>query len=490
MRAFRYERPTTLCEAIGLLERHGSNARLLAGGTDLIIGLRDRTETASVLVDVKHVAELRPAIDAREGVLRIAATSVMTDVAADLRVRDRFVALAEAAAVVGSVQIRNRATIGGNLCNASPAADTATPLLVYGAIVVAAGAGGTRRIPIDELFVRSGQTTLRHGEIVTAVELPLAAMPVGTVHLRRTRRRGHDLASVTLSCSVDGHGVTRIAYGSVGPRPVLAVDESGALADPASSDEARDAILERMLGAAAPSPRSMRASPEYRLAMLRVLARRAVAIARDRLAERTRQEQPAMAAGREPGPPAGTSEERDAEPLPAAPKTPRPVAFGRGSGAEAPLPISMVVNGRERHLEVAPRRTLLDVLRDDLGLTGAKECCLVGECGACTVAMDGRTVDACLVLAVEADGADVRTVEGLAEGGRLSRLQEAFLEKGAAQCGYCIPGQLMSARALLDLDPHPTVAAVEEGLAGNLCRCGGYRQIAEAVLGVAEEEAR
>ena len=94
------------------------------------------------------------------------------------------------------------------------------------------------------------------------------------------------------------------------------------------------------------------------------------------------------------------------------------------------------------------------------------------------------------MLAVEADGADVRTVEGLAEGGRLSRLQEAFLEKGAAQCGYCIPGQLMSARALLDLDPHPTVAAVEEGLAGNLCRCGGYRQIAEAVLGVAEEEAR
>jgi carbon-monoxide dehydrogenase small subunit len=144
--------------------------------------------------------------------------------------------------------------------------------------------------------------------------------------------------------------------------------------------------------------------------------------------------------------------------------------------------IELVVNGRPRSAEVAAHHTLLDVLRDDLGLTGTKECCLVGECGACTVLVDGASVDSCLVLAVEMDGATVTTVEGLAEDGELDPVQQAFLETGAAQCGFCIPGQLVSAVALLAGNPRPTRAEVEEGLAGNLCRCAGYEQIIEAVL--------
>lgn len=152
----------------------------------------------------------------------------------------------------------------------------------------------------------------------------------------------------------------------------------------------------------------------------------------------------------------------------------------------ATLSIEVTVNGRSRRLEVAPNHTLLDVLRDDLDLTGAKECCLVGECGACTVSLDGRIVDSCLVLAIEADGASVTTIEGLAAEGRMSPLQAAFLDKGAVQCGYCIPGQVMAANDLLGRVPHPTVAEVQEGLAGNLCRCGCYGQITEAVLATAE----
>jgi aerobic-type carbon monoxide dehydrogenase small subunit (CoxS/CutS family) len=151
--------------------------------------------------------------------------------------------------------------------------------------------------------------------------------------------------------------------------------------------------------------------------------------------------------------------------------------------------IELTVNGRARSIEVAPHHTLLDVLRDDLGLTGTKECCLVGECGACTVLVDDVSVDSCLVLAVEADGTTVTTVEGLATGDRLHPLQRAFLETGAAQCGFCIPGQLIAAQALLALNPHPTRAEVEEGLAGNLCRCAGYPQIIEAVLAAAAIEA-
>jgi carbon-monoxide dehydrogenase small subunit len=149
------------------------------------------------------------------------------------------------------------------------------------------------------------------------------------------------------------------------------------------------------------------------------------------------------------------------------------------------LPVRLTVNGRARELQVAAHHTLLDVLRDDLRLTGTKECCLVGECGACTVIVDGRTVDACLVLAVEADGSELTTIEGLAEGGRLSALQAAFLDHGGVQCGFCIPGQVISAHALLEANPHPTRAEVDEGIAGNLCRCGCYEQIAEAILAAA-----
>jgi carbon-monoxide dehydrogenase small subunit len=149
--------------------------------------------------------------------------------------------------------------------------------------------------------------------------------------------------------------------------------------------------------------------------------------------------------------------------------------------------IELLVNGRDRAIDVEVHHTLLEALRDDLGLTGTKECCLVGECGACTVLLDGRGVDSCLVLAVEADGRAVTTVEGLATSdGRLDPLQQAFLDNGAAQCGFCIPGQLVAARALLDTTPDPTRAEVEEGLAGNLCRCAGYEQIIEAVLAAAE----
>jgi carbon-monoxide dehydrogenase medium subunit len=284
MQPFAYERPGTLAEAVALLEAHGPAARVLAGGTDLVIRLRDGSLRLETVVDVKRIPELRPGIREADGRLVVGATTVMTDLAEDERVRRDFAALAEAAAVVGSVQIRNRATLAGNICNASPAADTAPSLLVFGADVVAVGPGGGRRVPIDDFFVRSGVTTLLAGELVTAIELPLPARRQASVHVRRTRRRGHDLASVTLSVAVDEAGVTRLAYGSVGPRPVLVVDESGTLADPAAPDEAKAEVFERMFAAASPSPRSMRAGPEYRLAMLRVLGTRAVRTALERLA--------------------------------------------------------------------------------------------------------------------------------------------------------------------------------------------------------------
>jgi carbon-monoxide dehydrogenase small subunit len=146
------------------------------------------------------------------------------------------------------------------------------------------------------------------------------------------------------------------------------------------------------------------------------------------------------------------------------------------------LPVRVTVNGVPRKIEVSTAETLLDALRWDLDLTGSKECCAEGECGACTVLVGDRSVNACLVLAVEADGMELTTIEGLQDGGRLSRLQDAFLDAGAVQCGFCIPGMVVSAQALLKENPNPSPAEVREGLAGNLCRCAGYQRIVDAVL--------
>ncbi len=146
--------------------------------------------------------------------------------------------------------------------------------------------------------------------------------------------------------------------------------------------------------------------------------------------------------------------------------------------------ISVKVNGHTFQRDVADDRTLLRFLREDLGLTGTKEGCGAGECGSCTVFLDGRTVNSCMVLAVEADGGSVETIEGEAKDGALSPIQEAFARNHAVQCGYCTGGMVLSVRELLRNNPRPTVEEIKEGIEGNLCRCTGYQQIVEAVLDV------
>jgi carbon-monoxide dehydrogenase medium subunit len=272
VRPFDYARPADLDAAIDLLARHGSDARVLAGGTDLIIRLRDGTYAPSLVVDVKRIPEMAPRIERVDSVVEVGAGTTMTDIVESALMQRLFPALVEAARFVGSVQIRNRATLVGNQCNASPAADTAPPLLVYGAVLEIFGPAGRREVALDDFFIQSGVTALAEGELVTAIRLPIPSERTGSAFQRRTRRRGHDLASVTLAVALDERGGTRLAYGSLGPRPVLFTDETG------------DLPLETWLLAARPSSTSMRAGPDYRLAMLRVLATRALDTARDRLA--------------------------------------------------------------------------------------------------------------------------------------------------------------------------------------------------------------
>jgi carbon-monoxide dehydrogenase small subunit len=149
--------------------------------------------------------------------------------------------------------------------------------------------------------------------------------------------------------------------------------------------------------------------------------------------------------------------------------------------------IEFILNGKSRKLECSGSRRLIDVLREDLGLTGTKEGCGIGECGACTVLIDGKAVNACLILAGQIHGKNVVTVEGLAKSELLHPLQENFLKAGAVQCGYCTPGMLLSAAALLNSNPNPGDEEINEAIAGNLCRCTGYKQIVQAIIATAEE---
>ncbi len=149
--------------------------------------------------------------------------------------------------------------------------------------------------------------------------------------------------------------------------------------------------------------------------------------------------------------------------------------------------LHFILNGAPVTVEIEPNMRLLDVLRDKLYLTGTKEGCGVGECGACTVIVDGQAVNSCLVLAMTVEGKQVTTVEGLMQDGKLHPLQEAVLNHHALQCGFCTPGFLMSAKALLDRNPHPTREEIQEAISGNLCRCTGYEQLIEAIEDVAAQ---
>lgn len=281
MKSFRYVRPTSLSEALDVLEANEGDVRILSGGTDLVVGLRSGKFAASVLLDVKDLEELQPGVREEADTLVIGATTVMTDAVENERLQALFPALVDAALTVGSIQIRNRATFAGNICNASPAADTVLPLLVYGAQVELVGVQGTRRVPLDDFILGPGRTDRRPTEILTSVVLPRPRAGRGAGFARMTRRRGVDLATINVACQVEEAGEATFAFGAAGPRAFLVRDDSGQLADPSLPDERQEELLQRLVDEATPIS-DIRGSEDYRKAMLLVLAGRTLQTANER----------------------------------------------------------------------------------------------------------------------------------------------------------------------------------------------------------------
>ena len=295
-----YHAPESLADLHGLLHRYGAGARMFVGGTDVIVRLRHGAMKPAALIDLKRVQELSDRLEQHGDSIRIGARVTMTTILGDERIRRWFPALLEAAAVVGSIQIRNRATLVGNVCNASPAADTVPVLLVHGAVANIAGPAGERRVPLSEFFVGPGRTVLESGELVVSLDLPIPSGPVGAAFGRLTRRRGVDLAVINLCVLLEAGRPARMAFGAVAPTPILSVDTTGALDGSTEWTDASERALASMLTSTRPIS-DVRGGRDYRAAMLPVLARRAWQTARLRLSEpATRESATSEPANREP----------------------------------------------------------------------------------------------------------------------------------------------------------------------------------------------
>jgi CO/xanthine dehydrogenase FAD-binding subunit len=278
VRPFQYARPRSLADLFDLVAaRHGA-VSLLAGGTDLVVRLRMGHARPAVVADLKHIEDLSDRISTTGNGIRVGARATMTAIVDNARMRHEFPALVDAARVVGSIQIRNRATLAGNICNASPAADTAPALLVYDAIANVRGASGRRQVAVADFFTGPGRTVLTSGEVVESIDLPRADHATGSAFGRVTRRYGVDLATVNLCCAVDERGRIRVACGAVAPTPFVVEHDGRGSFDAGDGDAIVAAVLRR----ASPID-DVRGSLEYRTAMLEVMTRRALTSAVDRL---------------------------------------------------------------------------------------------------------------------------------------------------------------------------------------------------------------
>ncbi len=463
-----YYSVSRLSEALELLAQYQSRARIVAGGTDLLLEIeRGQRKDVDVLIDISRVPGL-DGIRLHGDEIHLGALVTHNQVVDNEVTVARALPLAQACWEVGAPQIRNRATVAGNLITASPANDTITPLMALGASVRLSSLEGERSVPLSAFYTGVRRTVMRPDEVLTGITFPaLAANERGMfIKLGLRQAQAISVINVAVVLAFDSDLVTRaaITLGSVAPTIIHAATAEQALIGKALTSE-RIANAAR-LAAAAPSPiDDIRGTAAYRVEMVRVLVARALR---------------ALAAGNER---AGWPE--------------HPVMLS-GDGKQslsqqvehvAGTPIVTTVNGQQRELATGQDKTLLRLLREDVGLPGTKEGCAEGECGACTVYLDGAAVMSCMVPAPRAHGAHITTVEGLAQDGKLHPIQKAFVQEAAVQCGYCTPGFLMAGAKLLEECPQPTHEQIKQSITGNLCRCTGYYNIVHAFEQASQQQA-
>jgi carbon-monoxide dehydrogenase medium subunit len=460
-----YRSVTNLNDAIEILGERGERARIVAGATDLILeierGVRKGIDT---LIDITRVPGLDQITQDEDEIIHLGPLVTHNHCVASKLVVERGFPLAQAAWEVGAPQIRNRGTVAGNLITASPANDTITPLLALGAKVTLKSKAGERVVPLDEFYTGVRRTVMHPDEILVDISFPAMRSNQRGTFIKLGLRRAQAISVVDVAIVLtfqDGRiEKAAITLGSVAPTILHAhAAESylvGRKLDDASIEEAS-----RLAEAAARPIDDVRSSADYRNEMVRVCTLRGLRFLAEGTEKRDFPSNPVLLWG--------------AVYKGAAPRLAAAQAHGEGT------PIVTRINGKEYTFHGGQDKTLLRLLREEALLTGTKEGCAEGECGACTVFLDGVAVMSCLVPAPRAHGAEIVTIEGLAKNGSLHPVQQGFIDESAVQCGYCTPGFIMSAAKLLEERPDPTRDEIKQAITGNLCRCTGYYSIVNAI---------
>ncbi len=468
-----YLQPTSPSEAVSLLRQYLGKTSILAGGTNLLVAMQHGSHQPEIVIDLSRLDMLRQ-IQLEEHVLRLGALVTPAQVLRSPECRAHALPLVQACHEWGGPLIRNRATLGGNLINASPAGDGIPPLVALEAQAVLLSSSGERTVPVADLITAPHETLLLPDELLTEIIIPLRPAGWRGTFVKLGMRRAQVISVVNLAIVLDladeGDAIhpllvrsARIAIGCVAPTVQQAADAAAWLVGQRLTPEVCQQAAVLAAQVATPID-DIHAPAAYRRAVLPAL----VAQALQQLASN-----------------------QHAATLPV-----QPVVLGMpaAQSVHEPMPpgnLVLTVNGQTHHLPAtAANCTLLTLLREDLGLTGTKQGCSEGRCGACTVWLDGQAVTACLVAAPQAHLASITTIEGLAsiasaEHAELHPLQAAFIEQAGVQCGYCTPGMIMAGARLLHDYPDPDDTQIRRGLSGNLCRCTGYQKIFAAVQAAA-----
>jgi carbon-monoxide dehydrogenase medium subunit len=457
-----YFTPSALEEALKLLADHQGEGRIVAGATDLILEMEGKQRPdLTTLIDISRIPGLDRIELGEDGMIHLGPMVTHNQCAGSELIIERAFALARACWEVGAPQIRSRGTVAGNLITASPANDSITPLMALGAQVTLRSVEGERVVGLGDFYTGVRTTVMRPDEILTDIAFPAPPNGARSAFYKLALRRAQAISLVNVAVVLvrEGDSVDRasITLGAVAPTIVHATETESFLTGKSLTPENIEQAGELATHAASPID-DLRGSAAYRLEMVRVASIRLLRV---------------LAAGKE----------REGYPE----RLVKLEALREDNAAigslkhQAGMPIETTINGKKWVMESGQNKTLLRLLREEAGLTGTKEGCAEGECGACTVILDGKAVMSCLVPAPRAHGAEIVTVEGLAKDGRLHPIQQAFIEEGAVQCGYCTPGFLMSGAMLLDEMPDPGKREIEQAITGNLCRCTGYYKILSAI---------
>jgi xanthine dehydrogenase iron-sulfur cluster and FAD-binding subunit A len=490
MERLKYARAESVGHALALLNEPGVRSRVLAGGTDLLLLLRSEPGLCDRVVDISLIPELHQI--ARLGdTVTIGAAASFGEVMDSPVVLESAPLLAEACRQVGAVQIRNMGTLGGNVVNAAACADSLPALICLDAVArvrVAKSeashpeADGTdlldQKWAVADLVTGPNRTRLPAGSLLFALSYVVPAAGSRGTFLKLGRRNAMAISRLTVAAMgrLDAEGriaEVRLVPGSATPqiRRFTAVEELliSRLPGDVLFNEAGRATAEEMRRLA-----GRRWSSEFKEPALAAMVARALrtifarASASAPLQDASGESRPRVASRKKTAVRQGPSMEP--------------------ASADADGAIRFTLNGHPVQVVAPVDITLLTLLRDYLDLTGTKEGCGVGECGACSVLLDGKLVNSCLTLAGQAIGRHVTTIEGVCRpDGRPSDLQQAFIDHGAVQCGFCIPGMVLAGEALLAANPQPSRGEIRQAIAGNLCRCTGYQQIVDAIEATAIE---